>query len=94
MEKKQAATILPMPELSTICFKRRFSYPKTLKWITELTDSLLQTYIRKGTIDFSKSDTKRDSCRLYYIHLGSIEKAYMEVTNCAKTISLVTFVQP
>ena len=93
--KKTSCNYTPNARVIDNLLQKEVFIPENIKMdYPELTDSLLQTYIRKGTIDFSKSDTKRDSCRLYYIHLGSIEKAYMEVTNCAKTISLVTFVQP
>ena len=93
--KKTSCNYSPSARVKDNILQKEIKIPLELqKKFPQLTDSLVRLYIDRGDINFSKSDTKRDSCRLYYIHLGSIEKAYMEVTNCAKIISLVTFVQP
>ena len=55
-----------------------------------LTDSLVQQLLTSGTVDFSKSDTKRDSCRLYHIDAAH-KKSYLVVENCAKTVRIVDY---
>lgn len=65
-----------------------------LKKRPELTSEQLKKLIKRGTVDFSKSDTKRDSCRLYYINLETARSAYLEVTNCAKTLKIISFNLP
>jgi len=60
----------------------------------QLTDSIVKESIRKGTIDFSKSDTKRDSCRLYHIELYRSETAFLKIINCTKTIEIISFESP
>ncbi len=49
-----------------------------------LVDSLLRQYIKRGTVDFSKSNTKLDSCRRYYINLKVKKGAFVEIENCQK----------
>ncbi len=60
----------------------------------QLTDSIVKESIRKGTIDFSKSDTKRDSCRIYHIELYRRETAFLKVTNCTKIVEIISFESP
>jgi hypothetical protein len=60
----------------------------------QLTDSLIRFYISEGSVDFSKSETKRDSCRLYHIELDSKTNAYLEVANCKETLRLIKIKTP
>ena len=63
--KKTSCNYTPNARVIDNLLQKEVFIPENIKMdYPELTDSLLQTYIRKGTIDFSKSDTKRDSCRL------------------------------
>ena len=61
----------------------------TKKENPQLTDSLIRFYISKGNVNFSKSETKRDSCRLYHIELENKTIAYLEVVNCKNTLRLI-----
>lgn len=62
-------------------------YPK-------LTDSTLRTYIEKGSIDFSKSKTKLDSCRVYFIELEEETSSFLEVANCKKQVKVLNLQRP
>ncbi len=58
-----------------------------------LNDSLVRERIKIGTVDFSKSNTQRDSCRVYHIDNPS-EKGYWVVENCKKTVHLIDYSPP
>ena len=64
------------------------------KKFPQLTDSLVRLYIDRGDINFSKSDTKRDSCRMYYIAVGPKSNGAFEVTNCDKTLTVISYLKP
>ena len=53
-----------------------------------LNDSLVKNYIRNGEIDFSKSNTKLDSCRTYFFNLKNENISNFEVANCSRIIKL------
>lgn len=53
----------------------------------ELNDSVLRYYINHGEINFSKSKTKLDSCRIYHIELK--ESIYIEAANCLKYVEII-----
>ena len=67
---------------------------EVIKDYPQLKDDQIKEMIRTGTVNFSKSDTKRDSCRLYHIELQNEETAYLEVTNCSKTLNILTIKKP
>ena len=54
-----------------------------------ITPSTLRTYIEKGSIDFSKSKTKLDSCRVYFIELEEETSSFLEVANCKKQVKVL-----
>ena len=56
-----------------------------------LTDSLVKSLINVGVINFSKSNTKKDSCRTYFIDLDLENNFYLEIANCPKTIKIIDF---
>jgi len=59
-----------------------------------LADSLLRLYINSGTVDFSKSNTKLDSCRSYFIKLKDEKEAFIEIENCEKRATVVKLQLP
>ena len=59
-----------------------------------LTDSLIYFYIKNGTINFSKSETKKDSCNIYYFEIKSNNKGFFTVANCKKKLNLISFKKP
>ena len=60
----------------------------------QLNDSTLRTYIEKGSIDFSKSKTKLDSCRVYFIELEEETNSFLEVANCKKQVKVLNLQRP
>ena len=56
-----------------------------------LSDSLIRSLINVGVINFSKSNTKKDSCRTYFIDLDLENNFYLEIANCPKTIKIIDF---
>ena len=59
----------------------------------DLNQERLREMIRNAKIDFSKSDTKLDSCKRYTLEAEQPASAYFEVTNCAKKVNLITYRQ-
>ena len=55
-----------------------------------LNDSLVREQLKKGSVNFSKSDTRRDSCRLYHIE-NNTNKAFWVVENCKKSVLLIDY---
>ena len=60
----------------------------------KLTKEQIKEMIRKGTVNFSKSDTRKDSCRLYHVDLNKEKTASIEVENCAHTIRITSLNYP
>jgi len=60
----------------------------------ELNDSLLRNYISQGNVNFSKSKTRLDSCRIYHLDLESKEKAFIQISNCQKKAIIVNLELP
>ncbi len=56
-----------------------------------LSDSLIRSLINVGVINFSKSNTKKDSCRTYFVDLDSENNFYLEIANCPNTIKIIDF---
>ncbi len=54
----------------------------------------VKDWINSGNVNFSKSETKRDSCRLYHIDLFEKKNQYIRIENCLKTIHLVEIKTP
>ena len=60
----------------------------------QLSSDEIKELIRRGTVNFTKSNTKRDSCKLYYIEIDANKSAFLEVANCAKSLTIVSFNLP
>ncbi len=56
----------------------------------ELNRDQLKAIITKGKVNFSKSDTQRDSCKIYHIEAADRKTAFIELTNCTKTVTLIS----
>jgi len=54
----------------------------------------IKELIKGGKVNFSKSDTKRDSCRLYHIEIDTSKSNFFEVINCSKTLNVISFNLP
>ena len=58
---------------------------------TFMSDSLVRSLINAGDINFSKSNTEKDSCRTYFIDLDFKNNFYLEIANCPETIKIIDF---
>ena len=58
-----------------------------------LNESLIKNYIKDGEIDFSKSNTKLDSCKTYFFNLRKKNISNFEVVNCSKIIELKNIIE-
>ena len=56
-----------------------------------VSDSLVRSLINVGEINFSKSNTKKDSCRTYFIDLDLKNNFYLEIANCPEIIKIIDF---
>ena len=56
-----------------------------------INDSIVRSLINAGEINFSKSNTKKDSCRVYFIDLDLKNNFYLEIANCSETIKIIDF---
>ena len=93
--KKTSCNYSPSARVKDNLLQKEIRIPSDLQsQLPQMSDSIIRDYIDQGEINFSKSDTKRDSCRLYYIEIESKMLEAFEVTNCAKTITLVSFKNP
>ena len=90
--KKTSCNYTPSARVKDNLLQKEIEIPAKLQeQFPQLTDSLLRRYIEQGHVNFSKSDTKRDSCRLYYIEIESQPINAFEVSNCAKTLFLIRY---
>jgi hypothetical protein len=62
--------------------KFKTQYPK-------INDSILRALIKRGNINFSKSETQLDSCRVYYIDFVNDKNSFLKVANCEKKVAVL-----
>lgn len=93
--KKTSCNYSPSARVKDNILQKEIKIPLELqKKFPQLTDSLVRLYIDRGDINFSKSDTKRDSCRMYYIAVGPKSNGAFEVTNCDETLTVISYLKP
>ncbi|MDC1490009.1 MAG: hypothetical protein ACKVHJ_04790 [Flavobacteriales bacterium] len=91
-KKKTEFNYGPSARVKSNLLKKKVQIPsKLLIENKTLTDSLIYFYIKNGTINFSKSETKKDSCNIYYIEITSDNKGFFKVANCEKTLNILSF---
>ena len=56
-----------------------------------MSDSMVRSLINTGDVNFSKSNTKKDSCRTYFIDLDLENNFYLEIANCPEIIKIIDF---
>ena len=93
--KKTSCNYSPSARVKNNLLQKKIEIPIEIqKQFPKITDSLLRIYIEQGDIVFSKSNTKKDSCRLYYIEIEPKSSGAFEVNNCKETLNLVSFRRP
>ena len=86
--KKTSCNYSPSSRVKNDLLQKQFKIsPYLQNQFSELNDSVLRFYINTGKINFSKSKTQLDSCRIYHIELK--ESIYMEVANCSKHVEVL-----
>ena len=86
--KKTSCNYSPSSRVKNDLLQKQIKFkPDPPNQLDELNDSLLRFYINQGEINFSKSNTKLDSCRIYHIELK--ESNYIEVANCSKYVEVI-----
>lgn len=60
----------------------------------QLSTNEIKALIENGKVNFSKSDTKKDSCKLYHIEIKESTSGYLEAVNCAKNLTIISFNLP
>lgn len=62
--------------------------------IIDLNDGLIKEFIKNSSVNFSKSDTSKDSCKIYNLS-GNMLMKYREIIfeNCTKTIKILNIKQ-
>ena len=64
--------------------------PTIRKNFPQLNDSIIKVDLTHGNVDFSKSDTQRDSCRLYHIDTKN-KLIALQIVNCKKAVLVVGY---
>ena len=64
--------------------------PTIRKNFPQLNDSIIKVDLTHGNVDFSKSDTQRDSCRLYHIDTKN-KLIALQIENCKKAVLVVGY---
>tara|TARA_S200000501_G_scaffold182745_1_gene172181 strand:+ start:3523 stop:3894 length:372 start_codon:yes stop_codon:yes gene_type:complete len=64
--------------------------PTIRKNFSHLNDSIIKVYVTHGNVNFSKSDTQRDSCRLYHIDTKN-KLIALQIENCKKAVLVVGY---
>ena len=92
--KKTSCNYGPSARVKDNLLQKDIVFSKEIKMrFPELTDSLIRVYINTGELNFSKSKTQLDSCRVYHIELNK-EQAYLQVANCKREIEVLKLLQP
>ena len=94
-KKKTEFNYTPSARVKNNLLKKKIIIPSELLIKNStLTDSLIYFYIKNGTINFSKSETKKDSCNIYYFEIKSDNKGFFTVANCEKRLNVISFKEP
>tara|TARA_B100000886_G_scaffold105056_1_gene70056 strand:+ start:582 stop:941 length:360 start_codon:yes stop_codon:yes gene_type:complete len=89
--KKTSCNYSPSARVKNNLLQKKIVYLPNYNNKILINDSIVRSLINIGEINFSKSNTKKDSCRVYYIDLDSKNNFYLEIANCSKTIKIIDF---
>ena len=89
--KKTSCNYSPSARVKNNLLQKKIVYSPNYNNKILINDSIVRSLINVGEINFSKSNTKKDSCRVYYIDLDSKNNFYLEIANCTKTIKIIDF---
>ena len=89
--KKTSCNYGPSARVKNNLLQKKITYSMNDSNKMFLSDSLIRSLINVGVVNFSKSNTKKDSCRTYFIDLDLENNFYLEIANCSKTIKIIDF---
>ena len=89
--KKTSCNYSPSARVKNNLLQKKIVYLPNYNDKILINDSIVRSLINVGEINFSKSNTKKDSCRVYYIDLDSKNNFYLEIANCSETIKIIDF---
>ena len=85
--KKTSCNYGPNDRVISNLSKKRWKSQNKLP--TDFDSLAFQTFLKKANVDFGKSNTRKDSCKKYFIYGYWKEKPiYLEVENCKKSVEV------
>ena len=79
--------------IKNISIKERYYSEKVQEMINSkvIDSSLIASMLKYGSVDFSKSNTKLDSCKIYFIETSIDKKDYeLTIENCEKKSTILS----
>ena len=89
--KKTSCNYSPSARVKNNLLQKNIVYLPNYNNKIFINDSIVRSLINVGEINFSKSNTKKDSCRVYFIDLDLKNNFYLEIANCSETIKIIDF---
>ena len=93
--KKTSCNYGPEARVKSELLKKKYIVQNILiDSIIDLNDGLIKEFIKNSSVNFSKSDTSKDSCKIYNLS-GNMLMKYREIIfqNCNKTIKILNIKQ-
>ena len=88
--KKTSCNYSPTARVKSNLLQKKFKLSfKLQNQYPQINDSVLRKYIEEGNIDFSRSETQLDSCRIYHIDFENNENFFLKVSNCEKILEVI-----
>ncbi len=88
--KKTSCNYSPSARVKSDLLQKKIEFsPQIHRLYPHINDSVLRAYITQGNINFSKSETQLDSCRIYHINFGSDKNSFLKVANCEKRLDVL-----
>jgi hypothetical protein len=88
--KKTSCNYSPSSRVKSSLLQKKIHFSDKFKTqYPEINDSILRSLIKQGNINFSKSETQLDSCRVYHIDFVNDKNSFLKVANCEKKVAVL-----
>jgi len=89
--KKTSCNYGPQARVKSQLLRKEINIPDSiLENKINITDKTIEDFIKNSSIDFSESNTKKDSCKTYVLKGYLISKhTSIEIENCLKVITVL-----
>ncbi len=88
--KKTSCNYSPSARVKNDLIQKEIRIDSTLAaQYPDLNPDQIKSMIEKGNVNFKKSDTQRDSCRIYFIETEGNKEGYLQLENCARTVTVI-----